>query len=82
VSAETRAVLEQLLFEEQIPDVDVDRTIARIRDEQRKETLRGLVARLVDAERSGDIDQVRALQNEIQRVTSPENRAAGDTITS
>jgi DNA primase len=82
VSAETRAVLEQLLFEEQIPDVDVDRTIARIRDEQRKETLRGLVARLVDAERSGDIEQVRALQNEIQRVTSPENRAAGDTITS
>jgi len=79
VSSETRDLLERLIFEERPAVVDIDGCIARIRDEQRKEKLRELVARIDEAQRAGDADAVRALQSEIQRVSSAGGQAAGTT---
>ncbi|GBD29526.1 DNA primase [bacterium HR32] len=61
-----RAVLHQLLFGPRPPRPDVEGWVGRIRAEQRRRRRAELVTEIAAAERAGDLERVRAIQEELK----------------
>ncbi|MDR7601794.1 MAG: hypothetical protein QN172_04985, partial [Armatimonadota bacterium] len=65
---EARAVLDRLIFSERPPIPDLEGGLGRLREAQRKERIAALVRELEEAQRSGDPEAVRRIQEELQRL--------------
>ncbi|MDR5683088.1 MAG: DNA primase [Armatimonadota bacterium] len=74
-----REVLNRLIFGERPAVLDVEGCIARIRAEQRKERRAALVAAIEEAQRRGDSDRVREIQQELQRLSAAPTESTART---
>ncbi len=65
---EARAVFDRLLFSDRPPTPDLEGSLRRLREAQRKERMAALVREVEEAQRAGDLERVRRIQEELQRL--------------